>query len=124
VEGALFFFAPSFVRASFLSRWLLLNLTGLNQGQLEIQKRYKIDRQKVGPGVLGAQMETPNPHCLFPQSLFFKALLAFKVFFKTFLKTSFLRLSLSHDFSLLIFSLIALKVFCPQACGFSLAFCL
>jgi intracellular septation protein A len=37
-------------------------------------------------------------------------------FFKSLLKTSFLRLTLSHAFSYLIFSLIILKVFCPQAC--------
>jgi hypothetical protein len=40
------FLAPSLVRASFLFRsWLLPNLTGLNWGWLEIQKRHRIDRQ-------------------------------------------------------------------------------
>jgi hypothetical protein len=45
LEGA-FGFSPAFVGASFSScSWLLLNLTGLNWGQLEIQKRHRIDRQ-------------------------------------------------------------------------------
>jgi hypothetical protein len=40
------FLAPSLLRVSFLSRsWLLLNLTGLNWGWLEVQKRHKIDRK-------------------------------------------------------------------------------
>jgi hypothetical protein len=37
-------------------------------------------------------------------------------FFKTLLKTSFLRLALAHVCSQLIFSSIPLKVFFPQAC--------
>jgi hypothetical protein len=40
------FLSPSLVRASFLSHsWLLPNLTGLNWGPVEIQKRHRIDRQ-------------------------------------------------------------------------------
>jgi hypothetical protein len=70
------FFTPSFVRASFLSHsWLLSNPTMLNWGQLEIQKKYRIDRQKVGSGLLSTQVEMSNPHCFFALSLFFKALL-------------------------------------------------
>jgi hypothetical protein len=75
LEGALFF-ALSLVGTSFLScSWLLLNLSGLNWRRLEIQKRHRIDRQKVQSGVLGAWVEIPNPHCFFSLSLFFKALL-------------------------------------------------
>jgi hypothetical protein len=45
VEGALFS-PPSLVGGSFFSgSLLLLNLTGLNWGRLEIQKRHRIDRQ-------------------------------------------------------------------------------
>jgi hypothetical protein len=70
------FVTPSLGTVSFVScSWLLLHLTGLNWGWLEIQKRGRIDRQKVGLGVLGAQVEIPNPHCFFSLSLFFKALL-------------------------------------------------
>jgi hypothetical protein len=70
------FLTPSLVGASFLSSSsLLLNLTGANWGLLEIQKRNRIDRQKVGSGVLGAWVETHNPHCFFSLTLFFKALL-------------------------------------------------
>jgi hypothetical protein len=38
-------FSCCFVGVSLLSPLLLLNLTGLNWGQLEIQKRHRIDRQ-------------------------------------------------------------------------------
>jgi hypothetical protein len=72
------FLTPSLVRVSFLScSWLLLNLTGLNSGQMEVQKRHRIDRQKVGAGVLGALVETPNPHCFFSLSFFFLNFLEF-----------------------------------------------
>jgi hypothetical protein len=48
-----------------------MNLTGENRGQLEIQKRHRADRQKVGSGVLGALVEMHNSHCFFCLSLFF-----------------------------------------------------
>jgi hypothetical protein len=64
------FLAPSLVITSFLSHsWLLLNLTGLNWGQLETQKRHQIDRQKVASGMLGAWVEMPNPNCFSSLSL-------------------------------------------------------
>jgi hypothetical protein len=66
------FFSHSLVGVSFLS---LLVITEPNWGQLEIQKRHRIDRQKVRSGVLSTWVETPNPLCFFSLSLFFKALL-------------------------------------------------
>jgi hypothetical protein len=64
------FLVPSLVITSFLSHsWLLLNLTGLNWGQLETQKRHWLDRQKVASGMLGAWVEMPNPNCFSSLSL-------------------------------------------------------
>jgi hypothetical protein len=51
---------------------------GLTGPRWEMQKGHRIDRhRKLGPGVLGAQVETHNPHCFFSVSLFFKALLLY-----------------------------------------------
>jgi hypothetical protein len=44
-----------------------------NWGRQEISR--KDNRQEVGSGVLGAQVEMPNAYCFFSLSLFFKALL-------------------------------------------------
>jgi hypothetical protein len=49
---------------------------GLTGGDWRFRKDIRqTHRQKVGSGVLGARVETPNPHCFFSVSLFFKALL-------------------------------------------------
>jgi hypothetical protein len=50
-----------------------MNLTGANWGQLEIQKRHRVDRKKEGSGVLVTPVEMHNSHCFFSLSLFFKA---------------------------------------------------
>jgi hypothetical protein len=78
---------PSLVGASFLllGSWLLPNLTGANEGQLDIQKRQRIDRQKgircVGCSSGDTQLSlflfyiiSLHLPCFF-LSLFFKALL-------------------------------------------------
>jgi hypothetical protein len=65
-EGAVFLFPSLLQRAFFLA-----NLTGLNWGRLEIQKRHRVDRQTD----TGVRVETPNSHCFCSLSLFFKALL-------------------------------------------------
>jgi hypothetical protein len=96
-----------------LAPWLLLDLTGLNWGQMEIYRRYRVDRQRnLGLDVLYTQLEMHNLHCFF-FSLDFLRPFSLQ-FFKTLLKTSFLRLPLPHVCSQLIFSLIGLKVFSPR----------
>jgi hypothetical protein len=96
-----------------LAPWLLLDLTGLNWGRVEILEKTQ-DRQtnrKLETGVLYARLEMHNSQCFSsPDSLRPYSL----QFFKTLLQTSFLRLALSHVCSQLSFSLIALKVFCPR----------
>jgi hypothetical protein len=74
MKGALFLMLPPLLERHFLSH--SLDLTGLNWGQLEIQKRYRIDRQKVGVrGVVHLAGETQPLLFLFFYLDFFKALL-------------------------------------------------
>jgi hypothetical protein len=113
VKKALFLaLLPLLERAFSLAPWLLLDLTGLNWGQLEILEKTQ-DRQTESWGqvfcMLGRRCTT-----LIASFLYLDFLRPYLLqFFKTLLKTSLLRLALSHVCSQLIFSLIALKVFCP-----------
>jgi hypothetical protein len=96
VKGALFLALPPLLERTFsLAPWLLLDLTGLNWGRLEILEKTQ-DRQTESWGhvccMLGWSCTT-----LIASFFYLDYLRPYSLqFFKTLLKTSFLRLELSH----------------------------